>query len=356
VSARALRLQRVGDFALESGEMLRNVVQAYHLDGALNEARDNVVLVFHALTGSADAAGDWWTDAIGPGRTIDTDRYAVLCANLLGGCYGTTFETAGGTAGNREQGIGNSGQLQEPPIPSITTRDQARLIQGLLDELGITSVALATGGSLGGMVALEWGAQNPWAARAIAIFAAPAAHSAYAIAWNHIARRAIEIGGAAGLEVARMIGMMTYRTADEQARRFGRERTPDGGWAVGGYLDHHGRKLRDRFTVRSYRMLLGAMDSHDVGAGRGGVAAALGAIRGQLIGVGIPGDLLYSADEVRAWTEAAGAEYREVRSITGHDAFLLEPEQVAGILAEALRAGERMGERVGEREGELAGV
>jgi homoserine O-acetyltransferase len=343
MSARGLRHQRVGDFRLESGDVLRGVVQAYHLDGALNEARDNLVLVFHALTGSADAAGDWWTDAIGPGKAIDTDRYAVLCANLLGGCYGTTFDTAG----NREQGIGNSQQLQgdspEPPIPPITTRDQARLIQGLVEELGVASVALATGGSLGGMVALEWAAQNPELARSVAIFAAPAAHSAHAIAWNHVARRAIEAGGAAGLEVARMIGMMTYRTPDEQAARFGRRRDGDGGWVIGGYLDHHGRKLRGRFTVRSYLALLGAMDSHDVGAGRGGVAAALGAIRGQLVGVGIPGDLLYPADEVRAWTEAAGAEYREIRSITGHDAFLLEPEQVAAILEDALRAGELVG-------------
>lgn len=340
MSARGPRLQRVGDFALESGEVLRGVVQAYHLDGALNEARDNAVLVFHALTGSADAAGEWWTDAIGPGRTIDTERYAVLCANLLGGCYGTTFE---GTAGNRGQGTGDRLQRQEagePPIPAITTRDQARLVQRLVDELGITSVALATGGSLGGMVALEWAAQNPGLARSVVVFAAPAAHSAHAIAWNHVARRAIGIGGEAGLEVARMIGMMTYRTADEQARRFGRRRDADGGWAVGGYLDHHGRKLRGRFTVRSYLALLGAMDSHDVGAGRGGIAAALGPIRGQLMGVGIPGDLLYSAEEVRAWTEAAGAEYREIRSITGHDAFLLEPEQVAAILEEALRAAE----------------
>jgi homoserine O-acetyltransferase/O-succinyltransferase len=326
--SRARRYQRVGDVRPESGDVLHGVVQAYHLDGALNEARDNLVLVFHALTGSADAAGDWWTDAIGPGRTIDTDRYAVLCTNLLGGCYGTTFEGA---------------EDDDRPIPPITTRDQARLVQGLVDELGIASVALATGGSLGGMVALEWAAQNPELARSVAVFAAPAAHSAYAIAWNHVGRRAIEVGGAAGLEVARMIGMMTYRTAEEQAERFGRDRTADGGWAVGGYLDHHGRKLRGRFTVRSYLALLGAMDSHDVGAGRGGVAAALGAIRGQLIGVGIPGDLLYSADEVRAWTDAAGAEYREIRSITGHDAFLLEPEQVAAILEDALRAAEMAG-------------
>ncbi|HST57296.1 MAG TPA: homoserine O-acetyltransferase [Longimicrobium sp.] len=342
MSARERRTQRVGDVRLESGDVLRDVVQAYHLDGELNEARDNLVLVFHSLTGSSDAVGDWWTDGIGPGKPIDTDRYAVLCTNLLGSCYGTTWA---GTSGNREQGIGNSGQLQDDSrdFPPITVRDQARLVQRLVEELGIASVALATGGSLGGMVAMEWAAQNPELPRALVILAAPAAHSAYAIAWNHIQRRAIETGGEAGLEVARMVGMMTYRTADEQAERFGRRRDGDGGWAVGGYLDHHGRKLRDRFTVRSYLALMGAMDSHDVGAGRGGVAAALGGIRGHVVGVGIPGDLLYSAEEVRVWTEAADAEYREIRSITGHDAFLLELDQVSAILADALRATEPVG-------------
>jgi homoserine O-acetyltransferase/O-succinyltransferase len=346
MSARARRYQRVGDFRLESGDVLRGVVQAYHLDGELNEARDNLVLVFHSLTGSADAVGDWWTDGIGPGKPVDTDRYAVLCTNLLGSCYGTTWEGAE-TAGNREQGIGNSGQLRandaDQPIPPITTRDQARLVQRLVEELGIASVALATGGSLGGMVAMEWAVQNPELPRALVVLAAPAAHSAYAIAWNHIQRRAIETGGEAGLEVARMVGMMTYRTADEQAERFGRGRDGDGGWAVARYLDHHGRKLRDRFTVRSYLALMGAMDSHDVGARRGGVGAALGRIRGHVVGVGIPGDLLYAADEVRAWTEAAGAEYREIRSITGHDAFLLELDQVSAILEDALRAAEPAG-------------
>ncbi len=344
MSARERRTQRVGDVRLESGDVLRDVVQAYHLDGELNEARDNLVLVFHSLTGSSDAVGDWWTDGIGPGKPIDTDRYAVLCTNLLGSCYGTTWEE---TAGDRGQGTGDSGQRQgedaDPPVPPITVRDQARLVQRLVEELGITSVALATGGSLGGMVAMEWAAQNPELPRALVILAAPAAHSAYAIAWNHVQRRAIEAGGEAGLEVARMVGMMTYRTADEQAERFGRSREEDGGWAICGYLDHHGRKLRDRFSIRSYLALMGAMDSHDVGAGRGGVAAALGGIRGHVVGVGIPGDLLYSADEVRAWTEAAGAEYREIRSITGHDAFLLEVDQVSAILADALRAAEPAG-------------
>ena len=213
MSARERRHQRVGDFVLESGDVLRGVVQAYHLDGALNEGRDNLVLIVHALTGSADAAGDWWADAVGPGKTIDTDRYAVLCTNLLGSCYGTAWE---GEADD------------DRPHPPITTRDQARLIQRLVDEMDVASVALVTGGSLGGMVAMEWAAQNPSLPRSVVIMAAPAAHTAYAIAWNHIQRRMIDAGGERGLEVARMVGMMTYRTPDEQAERFGRGRTEAG--------------------------------------------------------------------------------------------------------------------------------
>jgi homoserine O-acetyltransferase len=334
MSARERQHQNVGDFTLESGEVLRGVVQAWHLDGALNEARDNLVLIVHALTGSADAAGDWWADAIGPGKTIDTDRYAVLCTNLLGGCYGTSFD---------------GWDDDDHPHPPITTRDQARLIQTLIEELGIASVALVTGGSLGGMVALEWAAQNPALARSVVVLAAPAAHTAHAIAWNHIQRRMIEAAGERGLEIARMIGMMTYRTPGEQAERFGRGRTEAGDWTVGAYLDHHGRKLRERFTVRAYRALTGAMDAHDVGAGRGGIGVALRRIEGRLVGVGIPGDLLYSAGDVRAWTEAAGAEYREIRSIHGHDAFLLEQAQVAGILEDALRSAEPAGAGAYER-------
>ncbi|HEU0299347.1 MAG TPA: alpha/beta fold hydrolase [Longimicrobium sp.] len=326
--SRGRRHQRAGDFTLESGDVLRGVVQAYHLDGALSEARDNLVLVVHSLTGSSDAAGDWWRGAIGPGQAIDTDRYAVLCTNLLGSCYGTTWEGA---------------DDDDRPHPPITTRDQARLIQRLIDEMEVASVALVTGGSLGGMVAMEWAAQNPELPRSAVVFAAPAAHTARAIAWNHVQRRAIEAAGERGLEIARMVGMMTYRTGEEQARRFGRDRDADGGWRVGAYLDHHGRKLRGRFTPRSYLALMGAMDSHDVGAGRGGVAAALGRIEGRLTGVGIPGDLLYGDGDVREWTEAAGAEYREIGSVHGHDAFLLEATQVSGILEDALRAAEPAG-------------
>jgi homoserine O-acetyltransferase len=329
MSRRELHIHSVPRFELENGEVLRDIRQAYHLDGALNEERDNVVLVFHALTGSADAAGGWWSEMTGPGKPIDTDRHAVLCANLLGSCYGTT----------------GAWEPERADFPLVTTRDQARLVQLLVDELGVTGVSLAVGGSLGGMVAMEWAVQNPRVADSVVVFAAPAAHTASAIAWNHIQRQAIEAAGERGLEIARMIGMMTYRTPDEQASRFGRRREVDGGWSVASYLEHHGRKLRDRFDPRSYVALTRAMDSHDVGRGRGGVAAALKSIQGRLIGVGIPGDLLYSDGDVRSWVDAAGAEYREIRSIHGHDAFLLEPAQTAAILAEALEPAAQLVER-----------
>jgi len=322
VSGREPHVHRVPRFELECGAVLRDVVQAYRLDGALNEARDNLVIVFHSLTGSADSVGGWWGTLVGPGETVDPGRHAVLCANLLGSCYGTT------------------GPAQADPFPPITSRDQARLVQHLVDALGVRSVALAAGGSLGGMVAMEWAAENPSLARAVVVFAAPAAHTAHAIAWNHVQRAAVEAAGERGLEIARMVGMMTYRTAAEQAARFGRTAEADGRWSVAAYLEHQGRKLRDRFSVESYVALTKAMDAHDVGRNRGGVAAALGRIEGRLIGVGIPGDLLYAPGDVRAWVDAAGAEYREILSPHGHDAFLLDTDQVGEILADALESPE----------------
>ena len=316
------RLQRIPRFELEDGTVLRDVVQAWHQEGELNAARNNAVVVFHSLTGAAETVGGWLGHLIGPGGVIDTDRYAVLCANLLGSCYGTT------------------GPAEVTPFPTVTPRDQARLFQHLLDELGVRSVVLAAGGSLGGMVAMEWAVENPSLARAVAVFAAPAAHTAYAIAWNHIQRAAVEAAGERGLEIARMVGMMTYRTAVEHGQRFGRGLEEDGRWSVASYLDHQGRKLRERFTAESYVALTKAMDAHDVGRGRGGVEAALQRFAGRWIGVGIPGDLLYSPEDVRAWTHVAGAEYREIVSPHGHDAFLLETDQIGAILAEALTLGE----------------
>ena len=315
------RVQLLDRFELESGEVLRNVEQAYFLDGTLNEARDNLVVVFHALTGSADAMGDWWRDIVGPDRAIDTNRYAVLCTNLLGSCYGTT-----GPADPARR-----------PFPEVTTRDMARLVGQLVEPLQVPSVALVIGGSLGGMVTMEFAATYPELVRNAVVLAAPAEHPASAIAWSHIQRRAIAAAGDDGLEIARMIAMMTYRTAGELADRFGREEHEGGGFAVERYLSRQGEKLRARFDVHTYLTLLAAMDSHDVGRGRGGVANALRPVKGRIIGVGIPGDLLYDPVlDVRRWTEAAGVEYREIESPKGHDGFLLEGAQVSGLLREVL--------------------
>ena len=315
-------MQLVDRFELESGVVLRDVRQAYYLDGELNARRDNLVLVFHALTGSADAAGDWWREVVGPGRAVDTRRHAVLCANLLGSCYGST----------------GPWDPAHRPFPLVTTRDMARLAAGLVDSLRVPSVALAVGGSLGGMVALELAATRPALARAVLVLAAPAAHTASAVAWSHVQRRVIAAGGEDGLAVARMVAMMTYRTADELEARFGRRQQADGRFDVERYLDHQGEKLRARFDVHSYLALLAAMDAHDVGRGRGGPGAALRRYGGRLVGVGTPGDLLYSDGDVRRWVDAAGASYRELRSTTGHDAFLTEHAQVSAIVRSLLAA------------------
>jgi homoserine O-acetyltransferase len=313
-------VQHVPRFVLECGAELENVRQAYYLDGALNARRDNLVVVFHALTGNADAAGDWWRDVIGPGRALDTERFAVLAPNLLGSCYGTT----------------GPGDYAEGEFPPVTPRDQARLAGVLVNHLGVESPALVAGGSLGGMVALEWALEHPGRARAVVAMAAPAAHTAYAIGWNHIQRRLVTELGERGIELARQVAMMTFRTESELGGRFGRCTARDGRWQVASWLDHHGRKLRERFDAATYAVLLDAMDAHDVGRGRGGVASALASLTGRVVAVGIPGDLLYSAEEVYHWSALAGARYEEISSVHGHDAFLLEHDQVGRILAEAL--------------------
>jgi homoserine O-acetyltransferase/O-succinyltransferase len=319
MSRRRLLTHATGDFELESGAVLRGLVQGYHLDGQINDRADNLVVVFHALTGSADAVGDWWRPLAGPDRALDTERYAVLCVNLLGSCYGTAW----------------SGTVPSRP-PRITTRDMARAVHCVVRSLGARSVALAVGGSLGGMVALEWAATFPGLTRHTLSIASPAAHTAPAIAWNAIQRAALKLGGPArGLALARQVAMMTYRTGPELESRFGR-RGSEAGFEVERYLRHQGEKLVKRFDPAAYLLLLDAMDAHDVGRGRGGVAAALSAVRGGLTGVGIPGDLLYPEEDVLAWVRRAGAEYRQIHSVHGHDAFLLEPDQVGGIVREAL--------------------
>ena len=321
------------------GRTLAGLRLRYRVIGDTDAARDNGwILVFHALTGSADVEA-WWGPLVGPGRPLDTTRHAIVSANLLGSCYGST--------GPREWAAEH-----EDGWPELTPGDLAASHSALLEELGVDRLALATGGSLGGMVALEWGRRSPVPVDRLVVFAAPAATSPQAIAWNTVQRMAIEAdpawrggryppgqGPSAGLAAARALAMITYRSGIEFEARFGRasSRTP-GRFDVDHYLRREGDKLVARFDAASYVSLMRAMDRHDVGD----LAAAASATAqrvGTVIGVGVDSDLLYAAGEVRDWVEAYGAagvdaRYREIVSEAGHDAFLIEWDQVEAILRE----------------------
>jgi homoserine O-acetyltransferase len=335
-SARELAL---GDFTAADGRVHSGLRLRYRILGDPDAARRHGwILVFHALTGSSDAES-WWGPMIGPGRPLDTTRHAIVAANLLGSCYGST--------GPQEW----AGEHDEP-FPDFTPADLALAHRPLLEHIGVDRLAMATGGSLGGMVALEWGRRSSVPVDRLVVFAAPARTTAQAIAWNTVQRMAIEAdpawrrgrylpgqGPAAGLAAARALAMITYRSAIEFDARFGRRssRAP-GSFDVDHYLRRQGEKLVARFDAASYVALMRAMDLHDVGDLA--LAARETSERvGVVIGVGVDTDILYAPGEVRDWVEAyratgLDARYREIQSPTGHDAFLIEWDQVERILGE----------------------
>jgi len=325
----------LGRFILESGAVLPDLVIAYRHDGVpIGEGRQ--ILVIHALTGSADAAGDWWAPIIGPGQALDTDKYGVLCMNLLGSRYGTTGPTSRNAVTGKPYGRA---------FPRITVRDQARAQWRLLDALGIEKLALAVGGSLGGMVALEVALERPGEISRVVPMAAPARIGQLAVGWDHIQLEIVDRLGMDGLDLARQLAITTYRSEIDFEQRFAGRVEADGTPSVVSYLRHQGRKLLERFDEDTYRTLVLAMDAHDVGRGRGGLVAALqklAAYGTRLTGVGIEGDILYGTNQVQAMVEAASAAgmdaaYREVLSNKGHDAFLVEWDQLKTILTEALK-------------------
>jgi homoserine O-acetyltransferase len=331
-----LETASLGVFELTDGTALPELTVAYRHDGPDPRSAPQVVVV-HALTGSADAAGDWWEPLIGPGRALDTTRIGVLCANLLGGRYGTTGPTS--IDPERRVPYGRS-------FPAVSTRDQARALWALLDALRIDRVEMVTGGSLGGMVALEVALERPAAVRHVAPIAAPAATGPMAIAWNHLQVTLIDRLGTDGLSLARQLAMTTYRSEADFDERFGRDVQTDGRPSIVSYLDHQGTKLIERFDAATYRVLAGAMDRHDVGSGRGGRSAAFARLAEasvSLTGIGIEDDILYGPRQVRELVDEASdagvrARYRELRSTKGHDAFLVEWDQLTDLLREALAA------------------
>jgi len=339
-----LAVAPIGDVILEGGDVLPDVVLAYRHDGQPPPAPQ--ILVVHALTGSADAAGDWWEPLIGSGRALDTDRCGIVCSNLLGGRYGSTGPTSVDP---------RTGRPYADAFPGLGARDQARAIWRLLDELGIDRLALVAGGSLGGMVALEVALERPPDVDVVMPIAAPAATGAMAIAWDHVQLALVRRLGIEGLALARQLAMITYRSHADLDGRFGRAQAADGRFGVASYLEHQGRKLVDRFDPHTYRVLAGAMDAHDIGRDRGGVAAALrrlAAAGTRLVGAGIEGDILFGPAQVRDLVRAARAaglrsHYRRILSTKGHDAFLVEWDQLDRILRDALRRRRRSATGVG---------
>ena len=307
---------RLGPFRTEAGVTLPDVRVAYRRDGP---ADASAVLVVHALTGSADAAGDWWEPVIGPGKALDTDERQVVCLNLLGSCYGTT------------------GPRDVAGFPPITPRDMARAQWAALDALGVERLDLVVGGSLGGMVALEVALERPGAVEVVMPIAAPAVIGNLAAGWNHIQLMLLDLDRDRGLELARQLAMTTYRSEVDFDTRNG----------IASYLEHQGVKLRQRFDAGSYAALAGAMNAHDIGRDRGGLIDGFRRLADEgvaVVGVGIEGDILYGPRQVHALVDAArsagvDASYREIRSDKGHDAFLVEWDQLTELLREALVIG-----------------
>ncbi len=324
-------------FPLECGGTLPELQLAYRTWGRLSPGRDNAVLVCHALTGSADV-DLWWPRVLGPGRALDPARDFVVCSNVLGSCYGSTGP------GSIDPG---SGAVWGKRFPEITVRDMVRAQAQLLDALGVPSLALVVGGSLGGMQVLEWGVSFPERVAAMIPIATAGRTSAWCIAFSEAQRAALEAGGdgGRGLAVARMIAMCTYRSPGELAARFGRSAPAGGGFAVQGYMRHQGKKLAARFDPHSYRVLLRAMDTHDVSRGRGDYGAVLRGVEVPALVLSIVSDVLFEPEEQQELARLLPrAELVTLSSDHGHDAFLVDAEAVNETIVEFRRvAGQRAG-------------
>ncbi len=342
--------------------MLDEITVAYETWGTLDASASNAVLLCHALTGDAHAAGPsgpgqptegWWDPIVGPGKAIDTDRYFVVCVNALGGCQGTTGPSSPHPADGKPYGA---------RFPVVSTRDIVRTQAMLADRLGIHRWLSVIGGSMGGMQSLEWAVMYPDRVASMVSIASTAAASPLQIGWSEIGRLAIVNdaawnggdyydaadgdGPAEGLMLARRVAQIHYRSDASLDERFGRS-TVDrmdqfnlwDRFQVESYLDYHGQKLARRFDANSYLVLNKVMDLHDVGRGRGGVEAALARIKCPTLIASIDSDMLYTPRqqaELRDLISAGGAplEFQMIDSIHGHDGFLIEFDQVGPMLDE----------------------
>ncbi len=357
---RFLKVCQNRGFALEGGGRLDEVMLAYETWGTLDASAGNAVLVCHALTGDAHAAGPsgpgqpsegWWDDLIGPGKPLDTDRYFVVCVNVIGGCGGSTGPMSSHPEDGRPYGS---------RFPVVTTRDAVRTQAMLADQLGIGRWLSVVGGSMGGMAALEWAVMFPERVASLSLVATTAAASAMQIGWSRTGRLAVVNdpkwnggdyydaapgeGPHEGLALARQIAQIHYRADVSMEARFGRAEADNfakidlwTGYQVESYLDHHGKKLVRRFDANSYLVLNKMMDLHDVGRGRGGVAAALARVRCPTLVVSIDSDILYTPrqqHQLRDLIAAGGSPvvFDEIHSDHGHDGFLIEFRQLGPMI------------------------
>jgi homoserine O-acetyltransferase len=324
-------------FDLVSGATLPGIEAAYHLYGNPGDGRP-VIWVFHALTGNSDPMA-WWGGIVGPGRVIDPARHTIVCANVLGSCYGSTgpgsVNPATGTPWLRD-------------FPLVTIRDMVAAHELLREHLGIGQIDLAVGSSLGAFQALEWAVGHPHRIRRLLFIAASARCSPWAKAFNEAQRMAIRAdqtywgnhpkGGQEGLKAARAIGMLSYRSHDAYGttQDDGETENPEG-YRACSYQRYQGEKLAGRFNAHAYVTLTRAFDSHDVGRGRGGIKTALSAVRAMTRCVGIETDLLFPPQEVAQVAGGIpGASCRHIRSLYGHDGFLVENDAMAEIIREWL--------------------
>jgi len=357
---------RFDSLELDCGATLSPVDVAYETYGELNADKTNAVLILHAFTGDAHAAGihkqtgrpGWWDSMIGPGKAFDTDKYFVICSNVLGGCAGTTGPSSINPATGRPYAMS---------FPVITIGDMVRLQKKLIDYLGIPKLLAVAGGSMGAMQALQWAVDYPDMVAAAIPIAGTWRHSPQQIAFNEVGRQAIMAdpdwdGGnyygkrppARGLAVARMIGHITYMSDESMRQKFGRRlRNKDKPafdfsieFEVESYLHYRGSKFVDRFDANSYLYITKAMDYFDISEGTGSLVEALEPTKARFLVISFTSDWLYpsyqSQEIVRALrTLNRDVAYCELTSNYGHDAFLVDvaeqSELVRGFLASTYR-------------------
>jgi homoserine O-acetyltransferase len=328
-------------FTLECGQVLNSVQIAYRTWGKLNHNGDNGVLICHAFTGSADA-DYWWGPFFGEGKALNPQRDFIICSNIIGSCYGTTGPISLNPETNKPYGC---------TFPPVTIRDMVHLQAKLLDFLGVTTLKLVIGGSLGGMQVLEWVLLYPNRVEAIAPIAISGRHSPWCIGWSEAQRMAIyadplwqngnydpDNPPSQGLAIARAIAMNTYRAWDSFNTRFGRQLQQHHDsykYVVVSYLEHQGEKLVERFDANTYITLSLAMDSHDLTRENQDYESVLKSIKQPTLIVGIDTDILYPPiEQQELYNLIPNAELQWLKSPHGHDAFLIEMDELNDFIVQ----------------------